>query len=65
MSTQPSFQALKLIENYKFSFYDALIINAALNSKCHILLSEDMQHGQLIENNLQIVNPFFNVIGYI
>jgi predicted nucleic acid-binding protein len=43
---------------YKYSYYDSLIIAAALESKCTILYSEDMQHKQIIENNLQIINPF-------
>ena len=44
-------------ERYKFSFYDSLIVTAALNSKCEILLSEDMQDGQIIGERLKIVNP--------
>ena len=43
---------------YKYSYYDSLIIAAALESKCTILYSEDMQHKQIIENTLQIINPF-------
>ena len=43
---------------YKYSYYDSLIIAAALESKCSILYSEDMQHNQIIENKLQIINPF-------
>ena len=42
---------------YGFSFYDALIIAAALESGCIQLYSEDLQHGQRIEN-LTIKNPF-------
>ena len=41
----------------KYSFYDSLIISAALKSSCSILLTEDMQHGQKIQN-LRIENPF-------
>lgn len=43
---------------YKFSFYDCMIIAAALDAECTILYSEDMQHGQLIENKLTVINPF-------
>ena len=43
---------------YKYSYYDSLIIAAALESKCTILYSEDMQHDQIIENKLKIINPF-------
>ena len=43
---------------YKYSYYDSLIIAAALESKCTILYSEDMHHNQIIENKLKITNPF-------
>jgi predicted nucleic acid-binding protein len=39
------------------SFWDALIIRAALVSGCTILYSEDLQTGRRIDG-LQIVNPF-------
>lgn len=34
------------------------VIAAALASGCTVLYSEDMQHGQLIDGTLTIVNPF-------
>ncbi|MGH8523041.1 MAG: PIN domain-containing protein [Gammaproteobacteria bacterium] len=39
------------------SFWDALIVRAALASGCTVLMSEDLQIGQRF-NGLQIVNPF-------
>ena len=50
--------ALNIQDRYKFSWYDSLIISSALDAGCHTLYSEDMQHGQLIEGRLKIVNPF-------
>lgn len=50
--------AWKIAARYGYSHYDSLIIATALESRCETLLSEDMQHGQLIENRLRIVNPF-------
>jgi predicted nucleic acid-binding protein len=50
--------AFRIAELYGFSFYDSLIISAALESGCNILYSEDMHNGQIIENKLTIVNPF-------
>ncbi|MEK6614675.1 MAG: PIN domain-containing protein [Bacteroidota bacterium] len=47
-----------ILFKYKYSFYDCLIIASALENNCITLYSEDMQHNQLIENNLTIVNPF-------
>lgn len=50
--------ACKIAGKYQFSIYDSLIIAAALESNCQVLYSEDMHHGQLIENKLTIINPF-------
>jgi predicted nucleic acid-binding protein len=50
--------ALDLCERRGFSFYDALIVAAALHAQCDALYSEDLQHGQVIERQLRIVNPF-------
>lgn len=51
-------KALSLLKKYHFSFYDALIVAAALQTKCEILFSEDMQHNLLVNDSLKIVNPF-------
>jgi len=53
-----SFKAVALKSEYHFSYWDSLIIASALENDCTILYSEDMQHGQLIENRLKIINPF-------
>jgi predicted nucleic acid-binding protein len=50
-------RALALQERYQFSFYDALIVAAALEAGCERLLSEDLTDGQKIEG-LTITNPF-------
>ena len=50
--------AFDICERYRFSFYDSLIIAAAINSQCSVLLSEDLQDGQIIDNKLKIVDPF-------
>lgn len=50
--------ALDIRERYNFSWYDSLIIAAALETGCNTLYSEDMQNGQEIEGRLRIVNPF-------
>jgi predicted nucleic acid-binding protein len=43
--------------NRGFHFYDSLIVAAALRAGCSLLYSEDLQHGQAIEQ-LTIRNPF-------
>ena len=44
---------------YHYSYYDSLILASAVESRCTVLYSEDMQHGQVIEKKLKIVNPFY------
>ena len=49
--------ALGIQQRWKFGFYDALIVAAALALECDTIYSEDLQHGQQIED-VTIVNPF-------
>jgi len=51
-------EAMTLALRYQLSHWDALIVAAALNAGCDVLYSEDMQHGQRIDDRLTIVNPF-------
>ncbi len=51
-------KACQIADRYHFSFYDSLIIAAAIECNCATLYSEDLQHNQLIDNKLKIVNPF-------
>lgn len=53
--------ACKIAHQYRFSFYDCLIIAAAIQCNCAILDSEDMKHNQSIENKLKIINPFLDI----
>jgi predicted nucleic acid-binding protein len=50
-------RALDIQARYRYGFYDALIIAAALEAGYTRLYSEDLQHGQRIES-LAIENPF-------
>jgi len=51
-------RACEIMERYKFSFYDSVIVASALHAGCKILYSEDLQHGQVIDEQLRITNPF-------
>jgi len=51
-------RAVVVSERYRLSIYDSLIVSAALLAGCKTLYSEDMQHGQVIEQQLVIFNPF-------
>jgi predicted nucleic acid-binding protein len=50
-------RALKLCASNSINFYDAMIVQAALDCGCEKLYSEDMQDGQQFDG-LMIVNPF-------
>ncbi len=49
--------ALDLAATHKLQIWDALILNAAVEAGCAMLLSEDMQHG-FTWRGLSVVNPF-------
>lgn len=49
---------LEIVARYGFSLYDSMIVAAALNAGCRTLYSEDLQHGQVIERRLTVINPF-------
>ncbi|MFM7755045.1 MAG: hypothetical protein ACKO58_11735 [Cyanobium sp.] len=40
----------------QLSWFDALIVEAALRSRCDVLFSEDLHHGGSIDH-LQLINP--------
>ena len=50
-------EALFLHAQSKLSWYDSLIVSAAIQARCEILFSEDLQHGQRF-GSLQVKNPF-------
>lgn len=50
-------QALELTRRHSLSWYDSLIVAAAIESGCSILYTEDIQHGQRFDN-LRVQNPF-------
>jgi predicted nucleic acid-binding protein len=48
-------------DDYRYSWWDTLVITSALFLDCRYLLSEDMQHGQSI-GALTLVNPFITPV---
>lgn len=51
-------RALGLKSTYLLSWFDSLIVAAALHTNCNVLYTEDMQDGLVIEKKLKVVNPF-------
>jgi predicted nucleic acid-binding protein len=57
--TEPIHESgLRLAERYQFGVYDGMIVAAALEAGCEEVLSEDLQHGLVVDGRLRIVNPF-------
>jgi predicted nucleic acid-binding protein len=51
-------EAMILQKKYSYSFFDSLMLEAALATGCKYIFTEDMQDGQVIEDRLTIKNPF-------
>ncbi len=51
-------RGLAIFERYKFSLYDSMMVAAALIAGAKIIYSEDLQDGQVIDNQLRVTNPF-------
>jgi predicted nucleic acid-binding protein len=60
-AVQPSLglfsDALDIRSRHKLSWYDSLIVAAAVEAGCGVLYTEDLRHGMKI-NGVQIENPF-------
>ena len=54
-------QAVELHQRYRLSFWDAMIVQAAVEAGCTLLYTEDLQHGQKIAG-VEIVNPFVHEV---
>jgi len=51
-------RGLAVFERYRFSLYDSMLVATALISGAKILYSEDLQNGQIIDDQLRVTNPF-------
>lgn len=55
---QITFKALTLMKKYSTSWWDALIVSAALENNCDTLITEDLKSFPSFEGRLKVVNPF-------
>lgn len=51
-------KAMEIEAQARISYWDALIVGAALLSGCDILYTEDLETGRKFEGQLAAVNPF-------
>lgn len=49
--------AIDLYQLHALSYWDSLILHAARKANCSVLLTEDLNHNQIIEG-IRIQNPF-------
>ena len=57
LTVETHLRAVEISQKYGFSIWDGLIVAAAIEAKCSTLLTEDLQHGQIVDG-LRIENPF-------
>ncbi len=50
-------RGLELHQAHSLSVWDGLIVQAALDARCDVLFSEDLQHGRRF-GDLEVANPF-------
>jgi len=50
--------AKNIVQRYNLQIFDSIIVASALEANCVTLYSEDMHHGLLVENRMEIINPF-------
>ena len=51
-------KALSIKSKYQLSYWDSLMLSAALECECEVVYTEDLQHKQVIDGKLTIINPF-------
>ncbi len=50
-------EAIDILSRYRYSFWDSIIIQSAIQGGANLLVSEDLHDGQVI-NGVTIKNPF-------
>jgi len=58
LDAQAAAQAMAVEATYQVSYWDALVVAAALAAGCDTLYTEDLQNGQVFEGRLTVKNPF-------
>ena len=51
-------RGLSINQRYGFSLYDSMLVASALIVNVKLLYTEDLQHGQVIDGQLRVVDPF-------
>ncbi len=62
VDSQAVLDACNLAQAARVSFWDALMISAAVRMRAEVLYTEDLNHGQVV-SGVRIVNPFISDDG--
>lgn len=49
--------SMRLSDDTTGDFYDSVIVASALLAECKVLYLEDLQHQQVLEKQLTVINP--------
>ena len=58
LTVETHVRGLQTAERYGMSVYDGMIVASAVLSGCATLFTEDMQDGQVIDDQVTLRNPF-------
>lgn len=62
MRGEDTLTALRFIDEFGVSFWDALILATAKREGCDVLYSEDFQHGRTYDT-VKVINPFRELLN--
>ncbi|HWM65421.1 MAG TPA: PIN domain-containing protein [Steroidobacteraceae bacterium] len=51
-------RGIRVAQQYRFPLYDSMTVASALLAECKTFYCEDLQHGQVIDDQLTVTNPF-------
>jgi predicted nucleic acid-binding protein len=54
--------AWSIQDRFTLSFWDSLVVAAAREARCQVLLTEDLQHGAELDG-VSVANPFLTEAG--
>ncbi|MDR1732383.1 MAG: PIN domain-containing protein [Synergistaceae bacterium] len=58
LTRETVYESLRLMNRYKLSFWNSMIVSAACRAQCRVLYTEDIPDGLVIDRALTVRNPF-------
>jgi predicted nucleic acid-binding protein len=57
IESHDTLEAIRIADTHRIAYWDALIVRAAIKSGASTLLTDDLGHGQIIEQ-IEVIDPF-------